>query len=410
MRHLLLLSAFAASSAWAVCGFTDGTLATSSVSADTTGQPDDVSPSCQPDNSGDVTFAWAPAISGRYLLSTDGATDTVLVLTDGADCATELACDDDSGPGFGSLLDVVVEAGVPYLVTVDTFSTTGGPFVLDVVLFQPATCPVEEDLGAQLVTRTGSSCGMGDDHHGASCGGGAFAEDVGWVWTAPNTGTFTFSARGSSYDTVLTLTDAADCNDELACHDDLVPLTDATSEITLDLVAGQQVAISMDGYGSSGTTVCGDYTFAITAGCPDTDGDGVCDAQDVCEGDDAVGDSDFDDVCDDLDFILGLSDSTPAPGSNLLLLVDHAAPGSQVTFLLSTRGTGIGPCHPTAGICSDLSQPVVVGSARANNLGRASLTLRVPTTAPVGATVAFQAAYVAPGDAAVSEVELAVVQ
>jgi cysteine-rich repeat protein len=35
--------------------------------------------------------------------------------------------------------------------------------------------------------------------------------------------------------------------------------------------------------------------------CPDSDGDGICDADDLCDGDDASGDTDGDYLCDDID-------------------------------------------------------------------------------------------------------------
>ncbi|MEZ4320265.1 MAG: hypothetical protein R3F61_22490 [Myxococcota bacterium] len=43
----------------------------------------------------------------------------------------------------------------------------------------------------------------------------------------------------------------------------------------------------------------------------DTDGDGVCDTEDLCLGDDATGDADLDGLCADRELELGLSDLVP---------------------------------------------------------------------------------------------------
>lgn len=43
----------------------------------------------------------------------------------------------------------------------------------------------------------------------------------------------------------------------------------------------------------------------VDSGCQDSDGDGVCDANDVCTGNDATGDSDIDGICDSDDSCVG---------------------------------------------------------------------------------------------------------
>jgi hypothetical protein len=105
----------------------------------------------------------------------------------------------------------------------------------------------EENLGSALGSPviTGSTGGQGNDFD-AGCIG-QDAADVAYVWTALVGGTYTFDTLGSSYDTVLSLRE--DCmGPELECNDDTVMVT---SQVTLDMVAGQSVLIVVDGYGNS---------------------------------------------------------------------------------------------------------------------------------------------------------------
>ena len=405
MRHALLAATLALPlPAAATCAFTDAALTAPPLTGDSAGAADDVTPSCQPSTGADLTFAWTAPATGRYHITTSDLSDTVLVLTDAADCATELACDDDGGPGRGAQLDVELVGGVTYLITVDSWVPApgdpgGAPFELDVTLYEPAVCPTAPPPAA--ATMTGTTCGAGDDLHGASCGAGAWGEDASWRWAPPSSGVYTFSTAGSALDTVLTVHDAADCDVELACSDD-VARGITSSEVSMSLDAGQEVLITVDGYGLPGTTSCGDYTLTVRAGCPDADRDGRCDAHDACRGDDATGDSDFDGVCDDRDFTLTLGASNPAPGASWTLSVDHAPARADVVFLLGASA-GVGPCHPS-GVCADVVAPRVLGQRSADASGRASLTLRVPANAPPGAEVFVQAAWVGAGGD-VTEVE-----
>ncbi|HMV70232.1 MAG TPA: hypothetical protein PKA64_25550, partial [Myxococcota bacterium] len=66
-------------------------------------------------------------------------------------------------------------------------------------------------------------------------------------------------------------------------------------------------------------------------------------------------------------------------GRSTHLYATGAAPNQPVWFTASTRGEGAGPCR--AGLCLDLLQPRVLGSARADADGVATLEVRVPTGA-----------------------------
>lgn len=89
-----------------------------------------------------------------------------------------------------------------------------------------------------------NTIGRTDDGTG-SCGIEA-APDFQLGFVAPWTGTFTFDAAGSSFDTVLYLHDG-ECGDvELACNDDFISLD---SKLTVELEESQIVTVTVDGTG-----------------------------------------------------------------------------------------------------------------------------------------------------------------
>jgi hypothetical protein len=155
---------------------------------------------------------------------------------------------------------------------------------------------------------------------------------------------------------------------------------------------------------------------ALRAVCADSDGDTVCDDQDVClNGDDTV-DTDADGVPDDCDVCAGYDDAldddadgvpndcdlrlqvvgTVRPGQAVLVRAIRAVSGETVSFRWSPGGVGVGPC-PAAlgGHCFDLGDPTtVIGTAIAAGTGTAQRTFVVPATVPVGVPITIQAAII----------------
>jgi hypothetical protein len=404
---ITLLAAFSSSVAFAaVCANADFDLTSLSATGDTTGASDSFEPSCQTNNGADHAYEWIAPATGTYTIDTEGSThaDTVLAVY-AADCTTELECSDDEGTGLLSTLTIDAVAGERFLIVVDGYGTNEGAYNLNITQYIAAACSIDLDLGTGATMTSGTTCGAVDDLGDVSCSNTTGSEELTFMWTAPTTESWSFDTSGSLFDTVITVRAASDCAAELACDDDSG--VGNGSLITLVATAGVEYAITVEGYTGSAGAVCGDFMLDIYAGCPDSDGDTVCNADDLCDGDDASGDSDFDFICDDSDFTL--TAGTPTRGQRLALSVANAEPGSSVVFLLSTRGAGAGPCHPTAGICADILAPVVAGTARANAAGVATFNLPVPPTAPAGATVRFQAAYLG-AEADITEVEVRQVQ
>lgn len=114
----------------------------------------------------------------------------------------------------------------------------------------------DADLGSITGTSIvqGNTCNQGN-HFNPPCAFGS-AADISYYWTAPTTGTYTFSTQGSSYDTALQILDQNQLA-TLGCNDD----ANGTSQSSaiLSLTAGQKITINVDGYGSE----CGAFQLSI---------------------------------------------------------------------------------------------------------------------------------------------------
>lgn len=99
---------------------------------------------CQGSAAGpDLAFFWQPPADGCYQLTTDGSSfDTVLHVRQCTDDAV-IACDDDSGVGTQSLLNLLdVSASESFVIVVDGYGSSpgaSGSFVLGIT---PITCPL----------------------------------------------------------------------------------------------------------------------------------------------------------------------------------------------------------------------------------------------------------------------------
>jgi Concanavalin A-like lectin/glucanases superfamily len=104
------------------------------------------------------------------------------------------------------------------------------------------------DLGTALGTpvATSSTAGFSNDYT-PTCIGNSAAPDASYTWTAPSTGTYTFTTAGSAFDTVLDVR-ANNGGASLGCNDDSGGTLQ--SSVSLSLAGGQTVLIVIDGYGS----------------------------------------------------------------------------------------------------------------------------------------------------------------
>ena len=104
----------------------------------------------------------------------------------------------------------------------------------------------------------GSTIGAGANYT-STCGSTATSEDVTYAWTAPAAGQFVIGTGGSGFDTTLYLLD--DCDPAIAaviaCDDDSGG--DQTSQLVVELDAGQIVYIVVDGFRGAN----GEFTLTV---------------------------------------------------------------------------------------------------------------------------------------------------
>jgi hypothetical protein len=129
----------------------------------------------------------------------------------------------------------------------------------------PSTCVIAGNLGGALGARVASGTTVGGTTRATgSCGGGGAPERV-YIWTAPSAGPFTFTTRGSDFDTLVYLRDGGCDGRELACNDDVITGGSISSVVSATLAQGQTVAVVVDGFG----TATGAFVLNIAAGPPE---------------------------------------------------------------------------------------------------------------------------------------------
>lgn len=429
MRALsIVLGLAVSSSALAICPLTDATvgLGAAAAAGDTTGAVNDWFPTCGASNADDVAYEFTAPAAGTYEFELQGsAYDTVLAAISTADCATELACNDDFY-GLRSSVTLTLAAGETIVLVVDGFLSSTGAYVLNTYALgtcgngvlegaeecddgnltdgdgceadctfspvcgdgilegleecddgnlangdgcesnctiTPGVCAADGNLGSVVGAGVaiGNTCGAVNDADGATCGGGQGSEDFYFDWTAPTTGFYSINTEG------LTNYDSAltvrdlSCT-ELYCDDD--GGTGLLSNISAVFTGGTTYRIAVDGFGGG---QCGDFSLNI-----------------------------------EQPFFLMAND--PVAGQSMTFMAYNAPAGANVYFLVSPREDATNPlCHPVVtSACTTLQRPVVLGNTRADASGYAELTVTVPGSVTPGFLVYSQAFWLQQGNGAVS--------
>ena len=107
--------------------------------------------------------------------------------------------------------------------------------------------------GTGYGTNLGATREAGEPNHAPDNGGGQ--RSVWYRWTAPSTGSVTFTTKGSSYDTVLGIYSGAAVGSltPIEKNDDVTPGVITSSSITFNAVAGTTYMIAVDGYNNGGS-------------------------------------------------------------------------------------------------------------------------------------------------------------
>jgi len=131
------------------------------------------------------------------------------------------------------------------------------PFDAQALVSQDSVSSFNFDLGSAMGSPVASSntCGAANSNT-PSCAYSA-APDHSYYWTAPYSGTFTFTTQGSSYDTMLNIYNAS-TGGVLGCNDDSAGTLQ--SSLSLSLSGGTRVRIVVDGYAGS----CGAFGLNIS--------------------------------------------------------------------------------------------------------------------------------------------------
>jgi hypothetical protein len=155
-----------------------------------------------------------------------------------------------SGSDPGTIYNVSLTGGVTYYLMADTWPTPDCIPDFDVTFTAAAAGP-ENDNCADA-TPIGDVTDLAFTTVPATFdgpGGCQTAPNLWYCYTASCTGLATISLCGSSYDTKMAVYDGCSCTGaQLACNDDFCSVQ---SEVTIDVVAGQQYLIEVGGYSSN---------------------------------------------------------------------------------------------------------------------------------------------------------------
>jgi hypothetical protein len=239
------------------CGVTDlGGASPQTVSGTSAGGVDALEPSCSPGSTREVVYSFTPDETATYTFTVDAGHDTTLYLLD--DACSETHCSEVGGGGANPELTANLEAGVTIYVVVDGYQDEG-PFTLSVSDAPLVPCPGAV-LGNAPQMVTGDNTGEADLFMG-SCTFLPGGPDATFSFTAQTTGPHLVDASGSAFPVVLYVLDGNCGGVELGCSSDFL-----APKVLVDLTAGQEVTIVVDGAGPTGV---GAYSLQVTeVDCP----------------------------------------------------------------------------------------------------------------------------------------------
>jgi hypothetical protein len=278
------------------CPVADGWLPLGAVTRVTAPLGDDVAPSCGVAGQGDLALELVAPTTGRYRI--EATVGSATYATFGEDCASETSCAQVVAGSASSALEVELLAGASTTVVIEGAATT------EVSVDSSAT--IGTDIGSALGSgiAEGNSCGT-NTYSRPGCLNGMPADDTVLVWTAPADGIYRFTNLGSAFPAGLAVFAYDDYDVVRSCSSWDTQLERASSG-GLPMTQGDRVAVVVDSMNRGGTT-CGDFMLHAVdvSQCTDSDWDGSCDFEDLCQGNDAAGDTDFDGVCDQQDLCFG---------------------------------------------------------------------------------------------------------
>jgi hypothetical protein len=223
----------------------------------TTDETDDFAGTCGGNGNPELGVLFTAPAAGTYTFDTHGSQlHTVLYVLDGECGGTELACN-DNGDGPQSAVAVDLAADQTVTVIVDSETAQGDPFNVR-VQEGSLVCPYQ-DLGNTVPTMASADSSYAFNGSAGTCGG-AGGSDLSFLFTAPNTGVFSFDTFGSDLDSRVYVRNGVCGGAEIAC---------GLGGVLASLTNGQQVTVVVDS-----TFGGGPFTLnvgALTGTCPDED-------------------------------------------------------------------------------------------------------------------------------------------
>ena len=207
-----------------------------------------------------VWYMWVAPFTGMVVFSAEaanGRSDLLyLVATHGYD--EENHSWDDCGYDWGNRVFFNVQAGETYYVSLATWNYVVNEFTLSWRQLLPPGNDAFADAttisgvaGSTTGTNIGASIEEGEPLPLEQQGSWTFetTASVWWKWTAPKSGSFTFTTHGSDFDTVLGIYSGSVVYalESLASNDESSE-DDGTSLVSFDAVAGTTYHIAVGGY------------------------------------------------------------------------------------------------------------------------------------------------------------------
>jgi len=213
----------------------------------------------EPDHAGNaggksLWWTWTPAVSGTAQIDTIGSSfDTLLGVYTGSSVSalTPVASDDNSGGSGTSMVTFSAVAGTAYQIAVDGYNGASGAVTLHVIAPPPANdnfagrAVVSAGGGTVAGTNAGATKESGEPNHAGNIGG----KSVWWTWTPAVSGMVQIDTIGSSFDTVLGVYTGSSVSAlTIEASNDDVSFFNVASKVTLEVVAGTEYLIAVDGY------------------------------------------------------------------------------------------------------------------------------------------------------------------
>lgn len=230
---------------------------------------------CVGTTNSDVWYSYTATADGFITVGTTaiaGATlnDTTMTILDACG-GVELACDDDSGPGFFSLINsFAVTSGTTYIIRVASWGgSPQGQCNLSLTLNSGGP-PANDDCAGAVTVTLGST--NFDNTFAATNGtpgtcvvGGSDGADLWFRFVAPSAGLYSFDTNLSTGLTDTTMQLFSVCGGaELACDDDAG--TGFLSQISYTAAAGEEILVRVAGWGTAPQRGAG--TLSIVAATP----------------------------------------------------------------------------------------------------------------------------------------------